>query len=108
MSVKLVNVFAVPHDQRDEFLKRWTETTQVYARTEGFIETHLHENTGIGNPTFQFINFAVWASNEAFIQAHKDYVPGEESIPGISFHPAIFEEVITMKNLLSAQVDGIE
>ncbi len=50
MSVTLINVFQLPPDQRDEFLKRWTETTQVYARTEGFIETHLHENTGVGNP----------------------------------------------------------
>ena len=55
-------MFQLPPDQRDEFLKRWTETTQVYARTEGFIETHLHENAGVGNPTFQFINFALWAS----------------------------------------------
>lgn len=108
MPVTLINVFAVPQDQRDEFLKRWTQTTQVYARTEGFIETHLHENAGVGNPTFQFINFAIWASNEAFLQAHKDYVPEEESIPGISFHPAIFEEVVMMKNLLSTQSGGIE
>lgn len=84
MSVTLINVFELPKDQRDEFLKRWTETTQIYARTEGFLETQLHENTGIGSPTFQFINIALWASNEAFIQAHKDYVPGEESIAGIS------------------------
>lgn len=108
MPVTLINVFQLPQGQRNEFLKRWTETTQVYARTEGFIETHLHENAGVGNPTFQFINVALWASNEAFIQAHKDYVPGEESIVGISCHPAIFEEVVMMKNLLSAQADGIE
>lgn len=107
MPVTLINVFKLPEGQRDEFLRRWTETTQVYARTEGFIETHLHENTGIGNPTFQFINIALWASNEAFIRAHKDYVPGEESIAGISFHPAIFDEVVMIKNLLSARSDGI-
>ena len=108
MSVTLINVFQLPQDQRDEFLKRWTATTQVYARTEGFIETHLHENVGVGSSTFQFINFAIWASNEAFIQAHRDYVPGEESIAGISFDPAIFEEVVMMKNLLSARSEGTE
>ena len=108
MSVKLINVFQVPEEQREEFLRRWTETTQVYARTAGFLETHLHQNVGVGNQTFQFINIALWASSEAFVQAHKDFVPGEESIPGISFHPAIFEEVIMTKNLLSGRSDGGE
>ena len=108
MTVKLINVFKVPEDQRDEFLQRWTKTTEVYARTEGFIETHLHRNAGVGNASFDFINIALWASAQAFIKAHKDYVPGEESIPGIEFHPAIYEEVISMKNLLSGRSKGDE
>ena len=108
MSVKLINVFQVPEDKRDEFLRRWSETTAVYARTEGFLETHMHQNTGVGSQTFQFINVALWASSQAFIQAHKDFVPGEESIPGVSFDPAIFEEVIMTKNLLPAQSKGDE
>lgn len=58
MPVTLVDVFKLAQDQRDQFLRRWTETTQAYARTEGFLETHLHENTGIGNPAFQFVNVA--------------------------------------------------
>ena len=108
MTVKLINVFQMPPEQEDEFLKRWTETTQHYARTEGFIETRLHRNTGVGNQTFSFINIAEWASAEAFINAHKEYVPGEESIPGISFHPAIFEEIMTTANLLSRRSKGDE
>ncbi len=108
MTVKLINVFRVPEDQADEFLRRWNETTQVYARTEGFIETHLHRNTGVGNQTFQFVNIALWSSEQAFVQAHEDYVPGEESIPGIAFHPAIFREVITVANLRSDASTGAE
>ncbi len=108
MTVKLINVFAVPRGAVDEFLKRWNETMQVYARSEGFIDTHLHRNTGVGNQTFNFINIAHWASNEAFVQAHRDYVPGEESIAGISFHPAVFEEIIMTKNLLDASSAGDE
>lgn len=106
MTVKLINVFQVPEEQRDEFLKRWSETTQIYARTPGFIETHLHQNAGVGNPTFQFINIALWASDEAFTKAHEDYKPGEESIPGITFHPAIFEEIIMVKNQLPRTSDS--
>jgi len=113
MPVKLINVFQVPEEHHDEFLKPGSETTQVYARTEGFLEahlhrnkTHLHRNTVVGNKDFEFINIALWASPEAFVQAHKDFVPGEESIPGIAFHPAIFEEVIMTKNLLFVETDG--
>ena len=103
MPVTLINAFTVPVEQEQEFLQRWTETTRVYARTSGFLETHLHRNIGVGNPKFQFINIAQWASAEAFIQAHKDYVPGEESIPGIEFHPALFEEIIMTRNFLSTK-----
>ena len=108
MSVKLINVFQVPEDQVQEFLTRWSATTAVYARTDGFIETHLHRNAGVGNQTFNFINIALWASAEAFINAHKEYVPGEESIPGIQFHPALFEEVIMTTNLLPKVSGGQE
>lgn len=80
----------------------------VYARTKGFIETHLHRNTGLGSQTFQFINITQWASAEALVKAHKDYVPGEESIPGSSFHPGVFEEVIMTTNLLSQRSKGLD
>lgn len=108
MPVTLINVFKVPLEHEDRFLRDWNETTGVYARTEGFIDTRMHRNIGVGSPTFTFINVATWASNEAFIQAHKDYVPNEESIPGIEFHPAIYGEIIAVKNLLSRQSEGTE
>jgi len=108
MTVTLINTFKVPPEYEDEFLKRWNETTGIYARTSGFIETHMHRNTGVGNQTFKYVNVATWASDEAFIQAHKDYVPDEESIPGIEFHPAIYEEIIVVKNLLPQKSAGDE
>lgn len=104
MPVKMINVFQVPPGQEEEFLRRWNETTSVYARTPGFIETHMHRNTGVGNPTFNFINIAFWASPEAFTKAHENYTPGEESLPGIKFHPAVFEEFITVENQLRETV----
>ena len=56
MPVKLINTFIVPKEQEEEFLKRWQETTVHFrTKTSGFIETHLHRNTGIGNLTFTFI-----------------------------------------------------
>ena len=108
MAVKLINVFHVPEDQVEEFLTRWTATSAVYARTDGFLETHMHRNAGVGHQNFNFINIATWASPEAFINAHKNYVPGEESIPGIQFFPAIYEEIIMTKNLLPKTSTGQE
>lgn len=101
MPVTLINVFEVPTAQEDEFLRRWQETAAVFARTDGFLETHLHRNMGFGNQTFRFVNFALWASVEAFTQAHREYSPGEEKIAGVTFHPALFEEIIMTRNLLS-------
>lgn len=103
MTVTMINTFEVPPEHEDEFLKCWSETTGIYSRTSGFIETHMHRNTGVGNPTFNYVNIAIWASPEAFIKAHQDYVPGEESIPGIEFHPAIYEEIMMVKNLLPGE-----
>jgi len=100
VTVKLINVFQVFSEHEDEFLRRWQETTAVYARTDGFIETHLHRNSGVGDQMFQFVNIALWVSKSAFLDAHRRYVPGEESIPGLAFHPALFEEVIVTRNLL--------
>ena len=54
------------------------------------------------------VSIATSASNEVFIQAHREYKPGEESISGIEFHPAIYEEIIRTKNLLSTTFVGDE
>ena len=94
MSVTLINTFIVPHDKEAEFLADWKTTAQVFANKPGFIETHLHRNTGVGNQTFQFINIARWASAEAWRSNHDDYKPAEYSIPGVKGHPAIFECVV--------------
>ena len=41
MPVTLINTFKVPAEQEQEFLTRWSETTAIYARTSGFVETHM-------------------------------------------------------------------
>jgi heme-degrading monooxygenase HmoA len=94
MPVKLINVFIVPKEQEEEFLTRWKETTRHFrSKNSGFIETNLHRNTGIGNPTFTFINVALWESAEAWKSTHDQYKPKEYEIPGVKGHPAIFEVI---------------
>jgi quinol monooxygenase YgiN len=98
MSVTLINVFIVPQEQEEEFLRRWRETSAHFQKTHGFIEAHLHRNSGVGNATFSFINIAKWESAEAWKSIHDDYVPGEYSIPGIKGHPAIYDNIINLVN----------
>ena len=93
MPVTLINVFIVPADKHDEFLSHWTRTTEVFRKKPGFIETHLHRNTGVGNGTFQFVNIAKWESAEAWRAIHDDYSPTEYRIEGVKGHPAIFEAI---------------
>lgn len=95
MAATLLNVFIVPDDKQDEFLARWKTTAAYFERNApGFIETHLHRNTGVGNGTFAFINIARWESGEAWRESHALYRPTEYDIEGVKGHPAIFEDVV--------------
>lgn len=94
MAVTLLNVFIVPRESEAEFLRNWRETTEYFKRHPGFIETHLHRNTGVGNQSFRFINIATWASAEAWRSTHDEYSPGEYRVAGVQGHPAIFESIV--------------
>ncbi len=94
MPVKLLNAFIVPEDQEEAFLQNWKTTADFFSRDPGFIETHLHRNTGVGNGTFRFINIATWESAEAWRSTHDAYQPGEYKLPGVKGHAAIFEPIV--------------
>ncbi len=103
MAVTLINPFVVPADKEAEFLRAWNETTRVFSGTPGYIETHLHKNTGVGDNTFLYVNICLWESAEAWNATHGGYQPGEEHIEGVEHHPGIFQEVIAAKSM--SQVD---
>ena len=98
MAVTLINVFMVPADKEAEFLENWNKTSKVFSEKpqSGFIETHLHKNTGVGNQTFAFINIARWESADHWKSSHDAYTPTEYSIPGVKGHPAIFESIVDL------------
>ena len=96
MPVTLMNVFLVPKEREEEFLREWKATTEVFRQKPGFIETHLHRNSGTGNQTFQFINVARWTSAEAWKSTHDDYNPTEYAVPGVKGHPAIFQTIMNV------------
>jgi len=95
MPVTLINPFIVPKDKADEFIRNWKETTKVFSKPgSGLIETHMHRNIGGGDDSFLFINIARWESTKAFQDAHANYKPGEEKMPGVKPHPGLFEAFI--------------
>lgn len=96
MAETLINVFTVEPGSEDEFLRHWRRTTEVFRAMPGFIETHLHRNTGVGNQTFQFINVARWTSAEAWRDTHDAYQPTEYGVPGVKGHPAIFRTAVNV------------
>lgn len=98
MAVTLINVFIVPADKEEEFLLNWNNTSKYFSATPdtGFIETHLHKNSGVGNGTFTFINIASWESPAHWKNSHDAYAPKEYMIPGVKGHPAIFECIVDL------------
>jgi heme-degrading monooxygenase HmoA len=101
----LINVFIVEQQAEQAFLENWRKTTDVFRTMPGFIETHLHRNTGVGNATFQFINIARWTSAKAWRETHDAYQPTEYRIPGVRGHPAIFETIINVYSDSLAETD---
>lgn len=97
MSDTLLNVFIVPRESEAEFLRNWRETAAFFSKRPGFLETHMHRNTGVGNGTFRFINIAAWESAAAWHSNHDAYKPGEYSVPGVKGHPAIYERVVEVR-----------
>ncbi len=102
MAVILINTFIVPEEQEAEFVRHWKITADYFSKKPGFIETHMHKNTGVGNQTFRFINYAKWESPEAWASNHDDYKPTEYDLPGVKGHPAIYEIVIDVVSKVAA------
>ncbi|CAN5645333.1 hypothetical protein BH09PSE5_BH09PSE5_45550 [soil metagenome] len=96
MAVTLINVFIVPVEHEEQFLATWRQTSAHFRDKpdSGFIETHLHKNTGVGNRAFTFVNIARWQSADHWKNSHDAYSPKEYLIPGVKGHPAIFECVV--------------
>jgi heme-degrading monooxygenase HmoA len=65
-AVILMNKFNVGHDEVEEFLKVFAETTRYFKQQPGFISAQLHR--GIAGST-TFVNYVVWESAAQFKHA---------------------------------------
>ena len=65
-AVILMNKFNVDHDEVEEFLKVFEETTKYFKQQPGFIMAQLHRGIA-GSSTF--VNYVVWESAAQFKHA---------------------------------------
>jgi heme-degrading monooxygenase HmoA len=65
-AVILMNKFNVGHDEVEEFLKVFEETTKYFKQRPGFISSQLHRGIA-GSSTF--VNYVVWESAAQFKHA---------------------------------------
>jgi heme-degrading monooxygenase HmoA len=65
-AVILMNKFNVGHDEVEEFLKVFEETTMYFKQQPGFISAQLHRGIA-GSSTF--VNYVVWESAAQFKHA---------------------------------------
>ncbi len=97
MPVTLINAFSVPEHETQKLLEGWKKTSSLLKEKPGFIETHLHRNTGQGDRTSSFVNIAKWESFEALQSSHPTGVSGGSSeVPGIRAYPGIFQPIIDL------------
>ena len=65
--VVLINPFAVPDGDDDEFLAGWEGTRQRLVRQRGYLGTRLHR--AVGPAQFRFVDVARWSSPLMFARA---------------------------------------
>ncbi len=63
--VILINPFIVPPGEEEEFVKKYSETSELFKSAPGFINAKLHRSLNPHTP-FAFVNIARWESLAAF------------------------------------------
>jgi len=92
-AVILMNKFNVGHDEVEEFLKVFAETTRYFKQQPGFISAQLHRGIG-GSSTF--FNYGVWESAEHFKQvfSRPEFRSSmAELLPDTIMSPHLFKKV---------------
>ena len=93
MSYKLINLFTVPAGEEEAFLARFKAIAERFAGQPGFGGTELHRNAGVGDPTYTFVNVAVWESAEAWQTALPKILAGSGGLGGVVPKAALYESV---------------
>ena len=73
MSVTLINVFAVPKANEDEFVIWWQTVKDTITKQPGFISGKFHKSLSPSG-TFNYINVAIWENEDVYWTAYDQSV----------------------------------
>ncbi|MGW4120042.1 antibiotic biosynthesis monooxygenase family protein [Nocardia sp. NPDC004711] len=91
--ITVINIFAVPAELADDFLKIWAADASFMKWEPGFVSTQM--NRGIGGSQL-FANVAVWESSAALLAAlsNPEFQQGAAKYPdGIVTYPTAFQKI---------------
>ena len=92
MAVTLINVFSVPKDKEDEFVRWWEDVKASITKQPGFISGKFHKSLK-PDSRYNFINVALWENEEIYWKAYeKSAAPmkGKLQQMGVEMTPALF------------------
>lgn len=92
MPVTLINVFSVPKDKEDEFVKWWEDVKENITRQPGFISGKFHSSIK-PDTRFNYINVAIWENEEVYWKAYeKSVTPMKAKLGqlGVEMTPALY------------------
>ena len=95
MAVTLINVFSVPKGKEEEFVQWWEAVKADITKKPGFISGKFHRSIK-PNSRFNFINVAIWESEDVFWKAYeKSVTPMKTKLEqlGVEMVPALYDVV---------------
>jgi hypothetical protein len=94
VSLTLINLFTVPPEESDAFQARFAAMTEALRDVDGFEGTDLNRYAGVGDPSYQFVNIARWASAEAWRAALPRIIAAAGALgSGVVPKAALYESV---------------
>lgn len=95
-AIILINPFTVPAGKLDEAIAYWERHRDFMQQQPGYLSTKLHQSLK-PDATFELINVASWASEDAFYQASYKMreALGPCEVEGLSGDPALYRVIRT-------------
>jgi heme-degrading monooxygenase HmoA len=92
MAVTLINVFSVPKDKEEDFVKWWQDVKTNITAEKGFISGKFHRSIK-PESRYNFINVALWENEDVYWKAYeKSVTPMKRKLQelGVEMVPALY------------------
>jgi heme-degrading monooxygenase HmoA len=93
MPVTLINVFTVPEDREEEFVKWWKSVKETITKQEGFISGKFHKAIK-SDSRYNYINVALWEDEDVYWKAYEKSVSPMKAKLGelqVEMTPALYQ-----------------